>query len=163
MDLLSFGAETENSELMQVYNPSNNKPIEGMTVNVRSFQHSLVQAVVKKQNQKAAMKVGRDGKPLEKTEAEKERDSLELYEALIESWQGFEIGKRVLAPDQAGIKELMDLKFTHGKNYDFVLTDVLAFAADIGNYFRAYESGGDVVKASRVVAQRAGKGDADAG
>jgi hypothetical protein len=158
MDLSLLAAETTSGAEMQVYHPKTGKPIEGMTVTVRSFQHEEVQAVVKRQQTRAAMKVGRDGKPLEPTKEETERNAVELYDALIESWAGFALNGADLACNRENKRDIVT-----GKKWDWLLLDVLNFASTGGNYFRPDDAGGDLAQTPRVASHKAGKGDKDAG
>lgn len=158
MDLSLLAAETTSGAEMQVYHPKTGKPLEGMTVTVRSFQHEEVQSVVKRQQMRAALKVGRDGKPLEPTKEETERNAVELYDALIESWTGFTLNGSEMVCNHDSKRTI-----TTAKSWDWLLLDVLSFASNGGNYFRADDAGGDMAQAPRVAAHKAGKGDKDAG
>lgn len=158
IDLSLLAAETTSGAEMQVYHPKTGKPLDGMTVTVRSFQHEEVQAVVKRQQTRAAMKVGRDGKPLEPTKEETERNAVELYDALIEDWSGFALNGESLACNHENKRDIVT-----GKKWDWLLLDVLNFASTGGNYFRPDDAGGDLAEASRVAAHKAGKGHKDAG
>lgn len=157
IDLSLLAAETTSGAEMQVYHPKTGKPLEGMTVTVRSFQHEEVQAVVKRQQTRAAMKVGRDGKPLELTKEETERNAVELYDVLIEGWEGFALNGDVMACNHENKRDIVT-----GKKWDWLLLDVLNFASTGGNYFRPDDAGGDVAETTRVASQRARKGDAHA-
>jgi hypothetical protein len=159
MDLSLLAAETTQGATMQVYHPKTGKPIEGMTSTIRSFQHETVQAVIKRQQMRANMKVGRDGKPVEPTKEEVERNAVELYDVLIEDWTGFELNGKKLVCDAANKRMIVS---DEAKRWDWYLRDVLSFAAEGGNYFRDDEPSGDVAEASRVAAHKAGKAETDA-
>lgn len=159
MDLLDLAAETSDGAIMQVYHPKTGKPVEGMTVTVRALQNEDVQSIFRKHRQRAALRVGRDGKPLELTEAETQRNSVEIYDALIQSWTGMSMGKESLLCDSESKKMIVT---DERKRWDWLLGDVIAFASEIANFFRADDASGDVAEASRVATHKARKGDTDA-
>lgn len=157
IDLSLLAAETTSGAEMQCYHPKSNRPLEGMTVTIRSFQHEDVQAVVKRQQARAAMKVDRQGKALELTKEETERNAVELYDVLIEGWKGFSLNGEALACNHENKREIVT-----GKKWDWLLLDVLNFASTGGNYFRPDDAGGDVAEAARLAAQHSRKGDKNA-
>lgn len=159
MDLSLLAAETTQGATMQIYHPKTGKPVEGMTSVVRSFQHETVQAVIKRQQARANLKVGRDGKPVEPTQEEVKRNAIELYDVLIEDWTGFELNGKKLACDADNKRMIVS---DEAKRWDWYLRDVLAFAADGGNYFRADDEGGALADASRMASHKAGKVEPDA-
>ena len=159
MDLSLLAAETTQGATMQIYHPKTGKPVEGMTVTVLSLQHETVQAVFRKHRAAAAMRVDRQGKPLELTEEQTEKNAIETYQALIESWEGFVLDGKPLKCDKQSIAMIVS---DTNKRWDWLLGDVLSFASNLSNYFRPDESGEAVVEDARLAAHKAGKGDADA-
>lgn len=155
MDLSLLAAENTNAVAMQVYHPKTGKPVEGMTVQVNSLLSEDVQHVIRKQQARAATRVGRDGKPLELTDDESKRNAAELFDALIGGWTGMQFNgadfactpenKRMIVSDSA-------------KRWDWLLRDVMNFASEQGNFFRADDDGRDVGEDARVAEQRSRKG-----
>lgn len=159
MDLLDLAAETSDGAIMQVYHPKTGKPVEGTTITVRSLQNDDVQAIFRKHRQRASMRVGRDGKPLEPTEEETKRNATETYQAIIEGWQGMTLEGKSLKCTPDNIALIVN---DPAKRWDWLLGDVLGFASDLANFFRTDDAGSDVASASRMAAHKAGKGDSDA-
>lgn len=147
MDLSLLAAETTDGASMQVYHPKTGKPAEGMSVSVLSLQHERVQAVFRKHRASAALRVGRDGKPLELTEEQTEKNAVETYQALIEGWTGFELNGKPLRCTPENIAMIVK---DEKKRWDWLLGDVLSFASNLSNYFRTDDTGGAVAEAARV-------------
>lgn len=151
MDLSLLAAENTNCVQMQVYHPKTGKPVEGMTVGVNSLLSDDVQSVIRKQQARAATRVGRDGKPLEPTDEESKRNAAELFDALIAEWHGMALNGTPLECNSENKRMIIS---DAEKRWDWLLRDVMTFASEQGNFFRADEDGGNVGKDARVAKQR---------